>query len=102
MRRERYRAEYAVLQAMGATPRLLTTMILVQAAICALLGTGIGLGVCAIVGRVAAAEADYPFRMMWFAALIGGGMVVLVSIVAAPISMRPVFKLQPASVFAGR
>jgi len=94
--------QYAVLQAMGATPRLLTTMILVQAAVCAVLGTGIGLGVCAIVGRIAAAEADYPFRMMWFAALIGGGMVVLVSIVAAAVSMRPVFRLQPVSVFAGR
>ena len=94
--------QYAVLQAMGATRRLLTTMILVQAAVCAVLGTGIGLGVCAVVGRVAAAESDYPFRMMWFAALIGGGMVVLVSIVAAAISMRPVFRLQPASVFAAR
>ena len=94
--------QYAVLQAMGATPRLLTTMILAQAAVCALLGTGIGLGVCAVVGRIAAAEADYPFRMMWFAAVIGGGMVVLVSIVAAAISMRPVFKLQPVGVFAGR
>lgn len=94
--------QYAVLQAMGATPRLLTSMILTQAGVCALLGTGIGLGVCSIVGRTAAAEADYPFRMMWFAALVGSGMVILVSLVAAAISMRPVFKLQPASVFAGR
>ena len=94
--------QYAVLQAMGATPRLLTTMILMQAGVCALLGTGIGLGVCAVVGRIAAAEADYPFRMMWFAAVIGGGMVILVSVLAAAISMRPVFKQQPASVFAGR
>ena len=94
--------QYAVLQAMGATPRLLTAMILMQAAVCAVLGTGVGLGVCAVVGRLAAAEFEYPFRMMWFAALIGGGMVVLVSIVAAAISMRPVFRLQPASVFAGR
>jgi len=94
--------QYAVLQALGATPRLLAAMILVQAAVCGALGTGIGLGVCAIVGRLAAAEAHYPFRMMWFAALIGGGMVVLVSIVAAAISMRPVFRLEAASVFAGR
>ena len=99
---EKNLGQFAVLQAMGATPRLLTTMILVQAAVCAVLGTGIGLGVCAVVGRVAAAEFEYPFRMMWFAALIGGGMVVLVSIVAAAISIRPVFRLQPARVFAGR
>jgi putative ABC transport system permease protein len=94
--------EYAVLKAMGATHRLLLVMILAQAGLCAFLGTGIGLGLCAIVGRVAAAEAEYPFRMMWFTPLVGGGLVVLVSLAAAAISARPVFKLQPATVFAGR
>lgn len=94
--------QYAVLQALGATPRLLIAMILAQAGVCAFLGTGIGLGACAILGRIAEVEAGYPFRMMWFTPLIGSGMVILVSIVAAAISVRPVFKLQPASVFAGR
>jgi putative ABC transport system permease protein len=94
--------QYAVLKAMGATPRLLLTMILVQAGLCALLGTGLGLGLCAIVGQIAAAEADYPFRMMWFTPVFGGTMVVLVSLVAAAISARPVFKLHPGIVFAGR
>jgi putative ABC transport system permease protein len=94
--------QYAVLKAMGATPRLLLLMILAQASVCALLGTGIGLGLCAIFGRVAAAEAAYPFRMMWFTPLIGSGLVILVSLAAAAISARPVFKLQPAAVLAGR
>jgi putative ABC transport system permease protein len=94
--------QYAVLKAMGATPRLLLTMILGQAGLCAVLGTGIGLGLCAIVGQIAVAEADYPFRMMWFTPLFGGLMVVLVAVVAAAISARPVFKLQPGIVFAGR
>lgn len=95
-------AQYAVLKAMGAPPRLLLTMILGQAGLCALLGTGIGLGFCYIVGRIAAAEADYPFRMMWFTPLLGGLTVTLVALVAAAISARPVFKLQPGVVFAGR
>lgn len=94
--------QYAVLKAMGATPRLLLTMILAQAGLCALLGTGLGLGLCAIVGQIAAAEADYPFRMMWFTPLFGGTMVILVSLVAAAISARPVLKLHPGIVFAGR
>jgi putative ABC transport system permease protein len=94
--------QYAVLKAMGATPRLLLTMILAQAGLCALLGTGLGLGLCAIIGQIAAAEADYPFRMMWFTPLFGGTMVVLVSLVAAAVSARPVFKLHPGIVFAGR
>jgi putative ABC transport system permease protein len=87
---------------MGATPRLLLTMILVQSGLCALLGTGLGLGLCAIVGQIAIEEFDYPFRMMWFTPVLGGAMVLLVSIVAAAISARPVLKLEPGVVFAGR
>jgi putative ABC transport system permease protein len=94
--------QYAVLKTMGATSRLLLTMIFVQAGVCALLGTGIGLGLCAIVGRIAAVEADYPFRMMWFTPVLGGLTVMLVSIVAAAISACPVLKLEPGIVFAGR
>ena len=94
-------SQYAVLKAMGATPRLLLAMIFVQAGLCAALGTGLGLGLCAIIGQMAV-DAGYPFRMMWFTPLIGGAMVVLVSIVAAAISIRPVLKLEPAVVFAGR
>ena len=90
-----------MLKAMGATPRLLLAMIFVQAGLCAVLGTGLGLGLCAIIGQMAV-DAGYPFRMMWFTPLIGGAMVVLVGIVAAAISIRPVLKLEPAVVFAGR
>jgi putative ABC transport system permease protein len=94
--------QYAVLKTMGASPRLLLAMIFVQSSLCALLGTGLGLGLCAIVGRIAVVEADYPFRMMWFVPVLGCLMVMLVSIVAAAISARPVLKLEPAIVFAGR
>src|SRR5262245_6445883 len=93
--------QYAVLKAMGATPRLLLAMIFVQAGLCAVLGTGLGLGLCAITGQIAV-KADYPFRMMWFTPLIGSVMVLLVSVVAAGISIRPALKLEPAVVFAGR
>ncbi len=93
--------QYALLKAMGATPRLLLSMIFVQAGLCGLVGTGLGLGLCAIVGQIAV-QADYPFRMMWFTPLIGGIMVLLVSVAAAGISVRPVLKLEPGMVFAGR
>ena len=94
--------QYAVLKAMGATSRLLLTMVLVQSGLCALLGTGLGLGICAITGQMAATEANYPFRMMWFTPVAGGLMVLLVSLVAAAISARAVLKLEPGVVFAGR
>jgi len=94
--------QYAVLKTMGASSKLLLTMIFVQSGLCALLGTGLGLGLCAVIGRIAMVEADYPFRMMWFTPVLGGVMVLLVSVVAAAISARPVLKLEPGIVFAGR
>ena len=94
--------QYAVLKAMGADSRLLLTMIFVQSGVCALLGIGLGLGVCAIVGQIAIVEFNFPFRMMWFTPVIAAVMVVLVSIVAAAVSARPVLKLEPGVVFAGR
>jgi putative ABC transport system permease protein len=94
--------QYAVLKAMGATSKLLLGMIAVQTGLCALVGAGLGLGLCATLGRFVAETADFPFRMMWFTPLLGGGTVVLVSVAAAAISARPVLKLEPAIVFAGR
>jgi putative ABC transport system permease protein len=92
---------YAVLNAMGVTTRSLLTMICAQAAFCALLGTGLGLGLCVLAGRVFASY-NFPFRMMWFAPAVGGTAVVLVSIGAAAFSGRSVLKMQPASFLAGR
>lgn len=94
--------QYAVLKAMGADSRLLLTMICAQSGLCALLGIGLGLGVCAIVGQMAIAEFDFPFRMMWFTPLFATVLVVFVSIAAAVVSARPVLKLEPGVVFAGR
>lgn len=93
-------AQYAVLKAMGATPRTLLTMVLGQAALCALLGTALGVGVCALVGEIAGA-AGYPFRMLWFTPIVGAIGVVVVTLTAAAISVRPVLRLQPMAVFGG-
>jgi putative ABC transport system permease protein len=93
--------QYAVLAAMGAPPRMLLSMIFAQAGLCALLGTGLGIGLCGIVGELAR-TAGYPFRIMWFTPLLGALMVLIVSVVAAALSARPVLKLQPVVVFAGR
>ncbi|MDE3153803.1 MAG: ABC transporter permease [Acidobacteriota bacterium] len=94
--------QYAVLKAMGADSRLLLTMVFVQSGLCALLGTGLGLGMCAVVGQIAMVEFDFPFRMMWFTPLIAAMLVIFVALVAAAVSARPVLKLEPGVVFAGR
>jgi len=97
-----YLKQYAVLKALGATTRLLLAMIFVQAGVCALLGTGLGLGRCASRG---------PTRGS------GGRLPVPDHVVHArdprrdgsphqprrgSDELRPVFKLEPALVFAGR
>jgi putative ABC transport system permease protein len=86
---------------MGATTRMLLVMIGVQATLCALLGTGLGLGLAALAGRVFV-SFDFPFRMMWFAPVVGGTAVLLVSIGAAALSVRPLLKMLPASFLGGR
>lgn len=93
--------QYAVLSAMGTTPRVLLSMIFAQAGLCALIGTGLGIGLCGIAGELAEL-AGYPFRIMWFTPFLGSMMVLIVSVVAAALSARPVLKLQPVVVFAGR
>jgi putative ABC transport system permease protein len=94
-------AQYAVLKALGATPSTLVRMVLAQAAVCALIGTGLGLGLCGIAGEVVL-RLGFPFRMMWFTPLLGILGVLLVCAAAAMVSLRPVIRLQPAVVFAGR
>jgi putative ABC transport system permease protein len=55
--------QYAVLKAMGATSKTTISIVCVQAGFCALVETGLGLGVCAIAGHLAASQG-LPFRMM--------------------------------------
>ncbi len=93
--------QYAVLKALGANSRTVLRMIMIQAAACALIGAGIGLGICGIAGEIVIA-IGFPFRMMWFTPLVGIVGVLLVSVTAAAISARPVLRLQPGIVFAGR
>ena len=96
-----HQKQYAVLKAMGAQSRTVLSMVLGQAATCALLGTGIGIGLCGIVGDVVM-RMGYPFRMMWFTPIVGMLGVLLISLAAAVLSVRPILRLQPAVVFASR
>jgi putative ABC transport system permease protein len=86
---------------MGASRWLLVRMVLAQAGLCGLVGTGLGLGACSLAVKYAAA-AGYPVRMMWPNPLVGAVAVVVVCLVASFVSIRPVLKVQPAMVFASR
>lgn len=91
--------QYAVLTALGTPARTLTLMVLTQAAVAGLIGTGIGIGLCALAAPFAASE-ELPYRMMWWA--LAGCLILntVACVAAALISLRPVLRLEPAQVFA--
>jgi putative ABC transport system permease protein len=93
--------QYAVLKAMGASNKQLTNMVFTQAFIGVIVASGIGIGLSALLGQ-AVSSADFPFRMMWFAPFFGFLGVLIVSITAAMISVRPVLKMEPGIVFSSR
>ena len=92
---------YAVLATLGTSRWLLVRMVLAQAGLCGLVGTGVGLGTCSLAVKYAV-TAGYPVRMMWPNPLVGAAAVVVVCLVASFISIRPVLKVQPAMVLASR
>ena len=73
-------------------------MVSTQAFIGVVVGSGIGIATTALLGQ-AIAGTDFPFRMMWFAPLFGFLGVLIVSITAAFISLRPILKMDSAVVF---
>ena len=62
------------------------------------IGVIVGIGLFSLLGQ-AVSSTDFPFRMMWFAHFFGFLVVLIVSITAAMISVRPMLKMEPAMVF---
>lgn len=93
--------QYAVLKAMGASHRQLVTMVFTQAFAGVVIGSGIGIGFSALLGE-SVASVNFPFRMMWFCPLLGFLGVLIVSITAALISIRPVLHMEPGIIFSQR
>ncbi len=87
---------YAVFAAMGANMRQSLAMILAQTGLCALLGTGLGLGLCVLAGNIFT-QAGFPFLLVWFAPLAGVVAVLLVSLAAAAVAAWLLSRMQPAS-----
>ncbi len=93
--------QYALLKAIGASRRQLLTMIFVQAGTSAAIGSGLGIGACALTGKmIQLLGLGYPFRLVWFGPTLALAGVLLVSLTAALISALPVMRLEPASVLS--
>lgn len=92
---------YGTLKAMGMTNGRLAGMVLVQASIVSLLGYGIGVGLGACGGKLME-RVGFAFSMPWYIPAFTAVAILLVSALAALLSLRQVFRLEPAVVFTGR
>lgn len=89
------------LKAMGASNRLLSSMLLFQALTVGLVGYGIGLGLTAAFGFAVADVGQPPFVLQPVAMARTLVAILIISCLAALLGIRKVAKLEPAVVFRG-
>jgi putative ABC transport system permease protein len=91
---------FGTLKAMGASDGRLMAMVMLQAMVVAVIGFGLGVGLAGMIGY-SARGSPLAFRMIWQLPFIAGAAVVVISCLAAMLSMRRIVKLEPAIVFKG-
>ena len=89
---------YGALKAMGVSNRQLVVMVLLQAGTVALLGYAIGAGLGSAMGWIVASQG-LAFSMPWQIPALTLLAIVMVCALAAWLSLRRVFDLEPAVVF---
>jgi len=89
----------AALKAMGATMRVLTAMVLLQAFSVGFVGYGIGVGLAAWFGNVVLAKEQPPFFMPWQVPAFVAVVIVLICVFSATIGLIKIARLEPAVVF---
>jgi putative ABC transport system permease protein len=89
---------FGALKAMGATNGRLLRMILLQAIMVGLIGYGIGVGGASLMGY-SLRGTEAAFRMLWQLLAITAGVVTVICMISAAISLRKVMRLEPAVVF---
>jgi len=87
---------FAVLKAIGASPRQLLGMVLLQSFIVGVIGYGIGVGLASGMALISS-----TFQIKFTPALLAfsAGGVVLICILSSVISVLKVLRLEPAAVF---
>lgn len=89
---------YGALKAMGVSNARLAAMVLLQSFVVAALGYGIGVGLGAALG-LAMAGSGLAFAMPWQIPAATAVAIFAVCALAAWLSLRRVFRLEPAVVF---
>lgn len=90
---------FSVFKAMGASNRLITSMVMLQALLVGSVGFGIGAGASAVFAMATKGSHGPSLLLKWQLLAGCGTAVMLMVLLAAAISLRKVLTLEPAMVF---
>jgi putative ABC transport system permease protein len=94
--------QFGTLKAMGMSDSRIVRMILIQAFVVGGIGYGLGLGLAALFGVVAANRLPVlAFFLPWQVLVLAGVAMIIIMLVASLLSIRRVLLLEPAVVFQG-
>jgi len=94
--------KFGALKAIGAKSRELILMILFQATFTALTGYGLGIGLCALLTKLAKMRLpDYASRITFTNLALALVMVLIIVAVSSYVGVRKVLRIEPFDVFRG-
>lgn len=89
---------YATLKALGTTDRTVVKMVMAQAAVCGVVGYGMGVGISVLLARLMGSHT-MPYLLMWYTLSFTAIVVLVVCTLSALLSARSVVRLEPGMVF---
>ena len=89
-----------ILKAMGASNKLLFSMILLQTSIVGVIGCALGMGIASLTSIVSK-NSELAFYMPWQVPVVTALATALITLLTSLFSLRRVLTLEPAIVFKG-
>ncbi len=94
--------KFGALKAIGAKGRELVYMILFQATFTALVGYGLGVGLCTLIIMAAKLKVpDYSANITYTTLAFAFVMVLIIAAISSYIGIRKVLKIEPFDIFRG-
>ena len=94
--------KFGALKAIGAKGRELVYMILFQATFTALVGYGLGVGLCTLIITAAKLKVpDYSANITFTTLAFAFVMVLVIAAISSYIGIRKVLKIEPFDIFRG-
>ena len=90
--------QFGMLKAMGVSDLRLVGMIVMQAAIVASIGYGLGVGLAAVYGEATRGHTKLVFHMPWQVLVLTGAGILLVTGATSLVSISRVIRLEPAII----